>query len=990
MLRIDLRPQWCRHRGTPKDLRQAQEVSAEATAHQVFPSFFMLNHQASSTHRRVELRVAVKVDGFGMEQRILQIDVNASKFSVLTYPTRNIVETFEISHLVQADYPGDLVIRLTFRHSVPGWISQQLNKKNPRKPMWTRVFHTMSANQRDYIGALLQGIVGVSRPLNVRNTLLCSPSMLKIGREKLSLWVGSWNMSGKAPPDFSPTRRGVTPSIRPWLLLDSKDYDLYVAGMQEMDPTVFSMIEQQLGPDFYQVAKCSLGLIGLGIYIRKRLLSNVKNVETVTSATGFAGVGTNKGYCAAALSYMEQPLLFINCHMAARDDAARLRQRVHQFKLASTKLRMGKLPGTDVYHQFNVWFFGDMNFRVCVTDRDAWPLSNRTRRDVLDLLYGPREGKTFLSAIEKIRMGDQLAIEKKRKTIFDGFVEAPITFSPTYKYESFPRTCQWESVKDGQGRIVGHQSRDMPQSEYSRAMADEDLGADLARERVSGYYLSARPDGQRREYTEHKHQAPSWCDRILYRTLPPIRVDQNYYGCCDDILTSDHSPVCATYTVDVPRTSSGVPSASFHVGAVQILRIEVFNFRHPAATIQSFYDEDPLPPSRSKTRDTTATTTTNNNNTNTNNNNAGGGIDLEDDDEDAPPTPQHHHPTLNPTLSLLAINNNLSSPRRMHSDGSDASELDYNKDEEDTKELHFKQLCIAAVMPFMKDASTRTRVTSKPGTALTETHTWAPDCVPNADNPEYIFAGTELEGVAIGPFLTTREHLSGQWFVLHLLPKHTSETKESVGCCVVSLEEAAPGKTVNFEAELQHNGQPSGFIRGKFRVWLDDEGWDSDYVANPRLHPLNPKNLARSALREQQQRRKSPAPPGWNKPPLHPIRMWFQNTPQGTSQLVLEKEYVGRDTMLSPDHDDGNDEDGNPGPEDEFARLAKSNTIFNASAAVNTYQKRMEEKPVQVDVQEPPARKSKGRRISALVFGIGGGAGGSTSPTMNNNVGSGG
>ncbi|TFK15285.1 UDP-N-acetylglucosamine--peptide N-acetylglucosaminyltransferase 110 kDa subunit [Platysternon megacephalum] len=50
---------------------------------------------------------------------------------------------------------------------------------------------------------------------------------------------------------------------------------------------------------------------------------------------------------------------------------------------------------------------------------------------------------------------------------------------------------------------------------------------------------------------------PSWCDRILWKSRPETHVLCNSYGCTDDIVTSDHSPVFATFEVGV--TSQFVP-----------------------------------------------------------------------------------------------------------------------------------------------------------------------------------------------------------------------------------------------------------------------------------------------------------------------------------------------------------------------------------------------------------------------------------------------
>uniref|UniRef100_UPI00358E0386 phosphatidylinositol 3,4,5-trisphosphate 5-phosphatase 2-like n=1 Tax=Myxine glutinosa TaxID=7769 RepID=UPI00358E0386 len=44
---------------------------------------------------------------------------------------------------------------------------------------------------------------------------------------------------------------------------------------------------------------------------------------------------------------------------------------------------------------------------------------------------------------------------------------------------------------------------------------------------------------------------PSWCDRILWKSYPETHLICSSYGCTDDIVTSDHSPVFATFEVGV-------------------------------------------------------------------------------------------------------------------------------------------------------------------------------------------------------------------------------------------------------------------------------------------------------------------------------------------------------------------------------------------------------------------------------------------------------
>ncbi|KAM4045559.1 LOW QUALITY PROTEIN: phosphatidylinositol 3,4,5-trisphosphate 5-phosphatase 2 [Anomaloglossus baeobatrachus] len=64
--------------------------------------------------------------------------------------------------------------------------------------------------------------------------------------------------------------------------------------------------------------------------------------------------------------------------------------------------------------------------------------------------------------------------------------------------------------------------------------------------------------GSRDTYVWHKHKptgvrtnVPSWCDRILWKSHPETHMICNSYGCTDDIMTSDHSPVFASFEVGV-------------------------------------------------------------------------------------------------------------------------------------------------------------------------------------------------------------------------------------------------------------------------------------------------------------------------------------------------------------------------------------------------------------------------------------------------------
>ncbi|KAM9503403.1 phosphatidylinositol 3,4,5-trisphosphate 5-phosphatase 1-like [Salvelinus alpinus] len=95
---------------------------------------------------------------------------------------------------------------------------------------------------------------------------------------------------------------------------------------------------------------------------------------------------------------------------------------------------------------------------------------------------------------------DQLTIEKGEGKIFLHYDEEEITFAPTYRFE-----------RDTRERYA-----------YTKAKA-----------------------------TGTKYNLPSWCDRVLRRSYPLVHVFCQSYGCTNDIMTSDHSPVFSTFEVGV-------------------------------------------------------------------------------------------------------------------------------------------------------------------------------------------------------------------------------------------------------------------------------------------------------------------------------------------------------------------------------------------------------------------------------------------------------
>ncbi|XP_074529804.1 inositol polyphosphate phosphatase-like 1b isoform X2 [Halichoeres trimaculatus] len=136
-------------------------------------------------------------------------------------------------------------------------------------------------------------------------------------------------------------------------------------------------------------------------------------------------------------------------------------------------------------------------------------LNYRLDLDVQDILKHVSKRE-----FEELMCADQLTRERHKRKAFLHFKEEKIAFPPTYRYERGSRDCYlWQKYKTSGVRV----------------------------------------------------NVPSWCDRILWKSYPETHIICTAYGCTDDIFTSDHSPVFATFQVGVTSQFSSKTEKSSSV-----------------------------------------------------------------------------------------------------------------------------------------------------------------------------------------------------------------------------------------------------------------------------------------------------------------------------------------------------------------------------------------------------------------------------------------
>jgi len=100
--------------------------------------------------------------------------------------------------------------------------------------------------------------------------------------ETASVFVGTWNMHGKDPPE----------DLSPWLGSEIHKHDFYVIGTQEacrsIEMSLFlpskakweAKLREALGPEYVCLATNTLAAIHLAVFARRKLLDSIRYVRT--------------------------------------------------------------------------------------------------------------------------------------------------------------------------------------------------------------------------------------------------------------------------------------------------------------------------------------------------------------------------------------------------------------------------------------------------------------------------------------------------------------------------------------------------------------------------------------------------------------------------------------------------------------------------------------------------------------------------------------
>ncbi|XP_023169943.2 inositol polyphosphate 5-phosphatase E [Drosophila hydei] len=342
---------------------------------------------------------------------------------------------------------------------------------------------------------------------------LLGPSELSrvLPQKEVTIFVGTWNMNGHSPPK----------QMNDFVLPSNVEHvpDLVVMGTQESSPDRFEWevtLQETLGPSHVLFHSTTLGTLHLAVYMRRDLIWYCSAPEDASMSVRTGSAFRTKGAVAISFCLFGTSMLFVTSHLTAHQQ--KVKERVSDVKRIINALDLPKnLPNMrhknkDVTQNFdNVFWCGDLNFRL-----------GEPREKLLEWIQN-----TKFPLPSHLPHGymhtDQLSSVLADGAAFRGFMEANITFPPTYKYDP------------------GSQNFD----------------------------------------TSSKQRAPAYTDRILYKyrqvqglvirrqsTVPGVSTPTQPYVQCllydsvPSITTSDHKPVWALFRTLIRAGTDAIPLAA--------------------------------------------------------------------------------------------------------------------------------------------------------------------------------------------------------------------------------------------------------------------------------------------------------------------------------------------------------------------------------------------------------------------------------------------
>uniref|UniRef100_A0A8D3CW34 Phosphatidylinositol 4,5-bisphosphate 5-phosphatase A n=1 Tax=Scophthalmus maximus TaxID=52904 RepID=A0A8D3CW34_SCOMX len=245
--------------------------------------------------------------------------------------------------------------------------------------------------------------------------------------------IVTWNVGSAVPPDDITSLFG--PNV------SDGSVDMFIIGFQEVNSMINKRLKDALFSDQWsELCMDTLSPSGYVLVASQRMqgvlllvlskfchLPFLRGVQTESTRTGLGGYWGNKGGVSVRMTMFGHAVCFLNCHLPAH--MRNLEQRMEDFESILQQQQFEGGTATGVLDHDVVFWFGDLNFRI--EDYDIHVVKCAIDSDKLPLL------------LER----DQLNMAKNTEAILEGFMEGPLKFPPTYKFDVGTHTYDTSAKK---------------------------------------------------------------------------------------------------------------------------------------------------------------------------------------------------------------------------------------------------------------------------------------------------------------------------------------------------------------------------------------------------------------------------------------------------------------------------------------------------------------------------------------------------------------
>ena len=360
------------------------------------------------------------------------------------------------------------------------------------------------------------------------------------------------------PGSTDSSQTGEDDSVR---LVGGAEIGLYVLGLQEIialnsisqyaDTSATSKwqaaLEAAMPPYYRLVTSQQLSGLLLLMYASPEVADTISNVSTVSVGTGLLGYMGNKGGVSSRIMLGETTrMVFTNCHLASGHDQANLDRRCWDYGRIMAQTQFAPLNHGGVLddegeklgdEDFGFWF-GDLNYRLDgLPGDDIRRLLMLHTRGEYDLSKQDAKSKAKLDGEEGVivmqteddRRNSTDTPAMMRETSFDKLDDDDGTTDLPDPDDFLP------DPHDDPASVQATIDSLLPHDQLSRTINDRKAFHEGWREGAITFLPSYKYDvGTVGLFdSSEKRRAPSWCDRILYRTRKDL--EQHHQRLADEV-----------------------------------------------------------------------------------------------------------------------------------------------------------------------------------------------------------------------------------------------------------------------------------------------------------------------------------------------------------------------------------------------------------------------------------------------------------------------